>query len=268
MIKMRDMSTDVLKYEAEPRDYKGVPVRPTNSDGPAGFPGGGAMHEAPEDRSLFHANFQSNLLAGLLTVAPLIAVWLVFDFVLNVLSDAGRPLAVHLTDFLDNRLPSLAPLWASVTVRWLIAVQVALLALYSIGAVASRVIGQQLIDIFERVITRIPLVETIYTAAKKLVEVLRQKPNGAQRVVLIEFPHPGMMTLAFVMRVFQDSRTGEELATVFVPSSPNPTTGYLEIVPMSKVVPTDIPADQAMAMVLSGGAVAPDKLSISRGGSA
>jgi uncharacterized membrane protein len=74
-----------------------------------------------------------------------------------------------------------------------------------------------------------------------------------------------MMTLAFVMRVFQDSRTGEDLVTVFVPSSPNPTTGYLEIVPLAKVVPTDIPTDQAMAMILSGGAVAPEKLSISRG---
>jgi uncharacterized membrane protein len=198
-------------------------------------------------------------------VAPLIAVWLVFDFFLNVLSGAGHPLAVELTDFLNAHVPGLTPIFASVTVRWLIAVLVALLSLYSIGAIASRVVGQRLIRVFERIITRIPLVETIYTAAKKLVEVLRQKPDGAQRVVLIEFPHPGMMTLAFVMRVFQDSRTGEDLVTVFVPSSPNPTTGYLEIVPLAKVVPTDIPTDQAMAMILSGGAVAPEKLSISRG---
>ncbi len=220
------------------------------------------MNELPERRSPFHANFQGNLLAGLLTVAPLIAVWLVFDFFLNVLWAAGQPLAVPLTDFLDTNVPGLAPLLASVSVRWMIAVLVALLALYSIGAIASRVIGQRLIDVFERIIARIPLVETIYSAAKKLVEVLRKNPDGAQRVVLIEFPHPGMMTLAFVMQVFQDSRTGEDLVTVFVPSSPNPTTGYLEIVPLAKVIPTDMPADQAMAMVLSGGAVAPGKLSI------
>lgn len=220
------------------------------------------MNHTPEHRSPFHANFQGNLLAGVLTVAPLIAVWLVFDFVLNVLSDAGHPLAVELTDFLDSHMSGLTPVFASVTVRWLIAVAVALLTLYSIGAIASRVVGQRVIRIFERTIARIPLVETIYSAAKKLVEVLSQKPDGAQRVVLIEFPHPGMMTLAFVMRVFQDLQTGEDLVTVFVPSSPNPTTGYLEIVPLAKVVPTDIPADQAMAMVLSGGAVAPEKLSI------
>jgi len=92
---------------------------------------------------------------------------------------------------------------------------------------------------------------------------LRQTPESAQRVVLIDFPHEGLKTLAFVMRVYPDAKTGEELATVFVPTSPNPTTGYLEIVPMAKLVLTDIPTDQAMAMILSGGAVAPEGLSIS-----
>ncbi len=221
------------------------------------------MTNTPERRSFYYANFRGNLLAGILTIAPLIAVWLVFDFFLDLLSQAGHPLALELTDFLDDRVPSLAPLLGSVTVRWMIAVLVALLALYSIGAIASRVIGQRLIHVFERIITRIPLVETIYSASKKLVDVLRQTPDEAQRVVLIEFPHEGLKTLAFVMRVFSDSRTGEELATVFVPTAPNPTTGYLEILPVANLIPTDIPIDQAMAMILSGGALAPDKISIS-----
>jgi uncharacterized membrane protein len=222
------------------------------------------MHGKPERRSFYHANFQGNLLAGLLTVAPLIAVWLVFDFFLNALSAVGHPLALALTDFLDSHVPALTPVLASVAVRWLIAVMVALLALYSIGVITSRVIGQQLIVLFEKIITRIPLVETIYSASKKLVDVLRPKPDSAQRVVLIDFPHEGLKTIAFVMRVFQDSKTGEDLATVFVPTAPNPTTGYLEILPVAKLIPTEIPTDQAMAMILSGGAVAPEKLSISR----
>ncbi|MDE1937448.1 MAG: DUF502 domain-containing protein [Alphaproteobacteria bacterium] len=222
------------------------------------------MNGKPDRRSFYNANFQGNLLAGLLTVAPLIAVWLVFDFFLNTLSEIGHPLAVALTDFLDAHIPALTPILASVTVRWLIAVMVALLALYSIGVITSRVIGQQLIVLFEKIITRIPLVETIYSASKKLVDVLRPKPDSAQRVVLIGFPHEGLKTIAFVMRVFKDSRTGEDLATVFVPTAPNPTTGYLEILPVAKLIPTDIPTEQAMTMILSGGAVAPDKLSISR----
>ncbi|MDE2184462.1 MAG: DUF502 domain-containing protein [Alphaproteobacteria bacterium] len=215
-----------------------------------------------ERTPFFHANIQGNLVAGILAVAPLIAVWLVFDFFLNALSDAGRPLAVGLTEFLDERVPVLAPILADHTVRWLIAVMAALLSLYSIGAIASRVIGRRIIDLFEKIITRIPLVQTVYSAAKSLTDVLRQSPGGAERVVLIEFPHPGLKTLAFVMRTFRDAATGEDLATVFVPTAPNPTTGYLEILPVSKLVPTDIPAEQAMAMILSGGAIAPSRLSV------
>lgn len=220
------------------------------------------MSETPHKRPFLYANFQGNLLAGILTIAPLAAVWLVFDFFLNLLSVAGHPLAVELTDFLDDHIPQLTPILADVSVRWVIAVLVALLALYSIGAIASRVIGQRLIQVFEFVITRIPLVETIYSAAKKVVDVLRRNPESGQRVVLIEFPHPGLKAIGFVMRAFTDARTGEELAAVFVPSAPNPTTGFLELVPMSKLVPTDMATEQAMAMILSGGAVAPEKLSI------
>jgi uncharacterized membrane protein len=220
------------------------------------------MSQTPQRRPFWHANFKGNLLAGLLAIAPLIAVWLVFDFFLDVLSEAGHPLAVSLTDFLDAHIPGMTPILASVTVRWLIAVLVALLAIYSIGAVASRVIGQRLIEFFERIITRIPLVETIYSAAKKVVDVLRRNPEGGERVVLLDFPHEGMKTLGFVMRIFADAQTGEDVAVVFVPSAPNPTTGYIEIVPLAKLIPTDMAPEQAMAMVLSGGAVAPDKLSI------
>ncbi len=132
------------------------------------------------------------------------------------------------------------------------------------GAVASRVIGQRLIALFERIIRRIPLVQTIYSAVKKLLDVLQTRPGGDQRVVLVEFPHEGMKTIAFVMRSFNDARTGEELAAVYVPSALNPTSGFLEILPVAKLVFLDIPTDQAMTMVISGGAVVPERMSVAR----
>ena len=221
------------------------------------------MTDAPTRHRLFQANFQSNLIAGLLTVTPLIIVWLVFDFFLTTLSHWGHPLAVELTEFLDTHFPVLKPLLDNETVRWVIGVIVALLALYSIGAIASRVLGQRLIHLFEQIIIRIPLVETIYSAAKKLVDVLRQKPGAnTQRVVLIDFPSPGLKAIGFVMRTFPDAKTGEELAAVYVPTAPNPTSGYLQIVPFAKLIQSDIQADQAMTMILSGGAVTPDHVSL------
>ena len=223
------------------------------------------MSETPVRGQHFQANFQSNLIAGLLTVTPLIVVWLVFDFFLTTLSQWGAPLAAELTAFLDEHVPVLQPVLDNGGVRWAIAVVVALLALYTIGAIASRVIGQRLIHIAERVIARIPLVETIYSAAKKLVDVLRQKPGAnTQRVVLIDFPSPGLKAVGFVMRTFPDSKTGQELAAVYVPTAPNPTSGYLQVVPLASLTPTELKGDEAMTMILSGGAVTPDHVSIAK----
>ncbi|HEY4941769.1 MAG TPA: DUF502 domain-containing protein [Rhizomicrobium sp.] len=221
------------------------------------------MSETTIRGRLFQANFQSNLIAGLLTVTPLIIVWLVFDFFLETLSQWGHPLAVELTGFLDDHFPVLKPWLDNEGVRWVIGVIVALLALYSIGAIASRVLGQRLIHLFEQIISRIPLVETIYSAAKKLVDVLRQKPGAnTQRVVLIDFPGPGLKAVGFVMRTFADAKTGETLAAVYVPTAPNPTSGYLQILPLANLTPTELQSDEAMTMILSGGAVTPDHVSI------
>jgi uncharacterized membrane protein len=216
------------------------------------------MDETPRRRS----HFQRNLIAGLLTIAPLFAVWLVFNFLLGVLSTFGGPLAAELTIFIDQNFPAAAPWLADPRMRLAMAVVIALLALYGIGAIASRVIGQRLIGLFERIIGRIPLVQTIYSAAKKLVDVLQQKPGNDQRVVLFNWPHEGLKTIGFVMRSFNDAKTGAELAAIYVPSALNPTSGFLQIVPVTDLVFLDISTDQAMTMIISGGAIVPDRMSI------
>ena len=221
------------------------------------------MTDAPTRPRHFQANFQTNLIAGLLTVTPLIVVWLVFDFFLTTLSGWGHPLAVELTLFLNSHFPALRPWLDNDAVRYAIGVLVALLALYSIGALASRVVGQQFILVVEKLIARVPGVQLVYSATKKLVDVLRHKPGSStQRVVLIDFPSDGLKALGFVMRTFPDARSGEELAAVYVPTAPNPTSGYLQIVPLARLTQTDIQGDQAMTMILSGGAVTPDHISL------
>jgi uncharacterized membrane protein len=221
------------------------------------------MNDAPTRPRHFEANFQSNLIAGLLTVTPLIVVWLVFDFFLTTLSSWGHPLAVELTLFIDHNFPTLRPWIDNDAVRYAIGIVVALLALYSIGALASRVVGQQLILLIETLIVRVPGVQLVYSATKKLVDVLRHKPGSqTQRVVLIDFPSDGLKAIGFVMRTFPDAKTGEELAAVYVPTAPNPTSGYLQIVPYARLTQTDLMSDEAMTMILSGGAVTPDHISL------
>ncbi len=216
------------------------------------------MDETPRRRR----HFQRYLIAGLLTIAPLFAVWLVFNFLLGVLSTFGGPLAAELTLIIGKDFPAAAPWLADPRVRLILAVVVALLVLYGIGAIASRVIGQRVIGLFERIINRIPLVQTIYSAAKKLVDVLQQRPGNDQRVVLFDWPREGMKTIGFVMRSFNDARTGAELAAIYVPSALNPTSGFLEIMPVGDLMFLEISTDQAMTMIISGGAIVPEKMSI------
>jgi uncharacterized membrane protein len=215
------------------------------------------------ERRLSAKTVQTNLITGVLTLIPLLVVWFVLDFVLSFLFAVGSPFAVGVTMFITDRMPGAERLLDDPTFHWLVAVVVALLILYTIGAITSRMVGKKLIAFVEGLIARIPVIETVYSASKKLVGILQQQPDGNARVVLIEFPQPGMKAIGLVMRVFTDAVTGEELAAVYVPTTPNPTSGYLEILPLAKVVPTAMTMDQAMTMIVSGGAVAPDNFSAS-----
>lgn len=205
---------------------------------------------------------RSNLIAGIFTVIPLVVVWMVLEFIFSVLFTVGSPVGDRVTRFFMDQMPEAAPLLENALFQWLVAVVMALMLLYTIGAIASRMVGRRLIAGIEGLIARIPVVETVYSASKKLIGVLQQKPDGSARVVLIDFPHPGMKAIGLVMRVFTDTVTGKELAAVYVPTTPNPTSGYLEILPTSALTPTTLSMDQAMTMILSGGAVGPDKFSI------
>jgi uncharacterized membrane protein len=93
-----------------------------------------------------------------------------------------------------------------------------------------------------------------------LLDLLQTKPDGTKRVVLIDFPHKEMKSVGFVTRILHDELTGAELAAVYVPTTPNPTSGYLEVVPVERLTPTDWSVDEAMTFIISGGAVSPDKI--------
>jgi uncharacterized membrane protein len=127
-------------------------------------------------------------------------------------------------------------------------------------------VGQRLLRWFEALIARVPLANVIYTSARKLLDMLETKPGSTQRVVLIDFPHRDMKSVGLVTRVIREEGSGRELAAVYVPTTPNPTSGYLEIVPVELLTPTDWTVDQAMSFIISGGAVAPDAMPFTRAG--
>jgi uncharacterized membrane protein len=206
---------------------------------------------------------QRLFLTGLLTLLPIWLTWVVVKFVFVLLSDISRPLIGPALQNLASHDPrSLAWLtepWVQNALALLATVVVILLS----GVMARRVVGQRMLRWFESLIQRIPLANTIYGSARQLLDILQTKPDGTQRVVLVDFPHAGMKSIGFVTRVIKEQGTGRELAAVYVPTTPNPTGGYLEIVPVEKITPTDWTVDQAMSFIISGGAVAPDTIPFS-----
>ena len=211
-------------------------------------------------KSRFISRAQRNILAGILTVIPIWFTWAVFEFIVKQLSKIGLPSAKALAQEIEKHSPNLAEI---IQAPWLLnslAVILTIIALYLLGWVTTVVVGQRLIKIFEYFIHRIPIVQSVYSAIKQFLSVLQTKPDDVQRVVLIEFPSKHMKTVGFVTRVFNDANTGRQLAAVYVPTTPNPTSGYLEIVPLENLVSTDWTMDEAMTFIISGGAIAPDNI--------
>jgi len=179
----------------------------------------------------------------------------------RLLSEIGRGPILQLKRLLGHWTDFDAGFLASQWFTDLLSVILVLVGIYSLGVMTSNFLGRKIIELFEAVLHRIPLVKTVYGAVKKLVTMMRHDPDSnSQRVVLIDFPSPEMKTIGLITRTFTDAVTGRRLAAVYVPTTPNPTNGFLEIVPIEKVAMTKLSVDDAMSMVISGGAIAPDTL--------
>ena len=203
------------------------------------------------------------LITGLLAFIPVWITWVVFKFVFTLLAGVGAPLVTGIIGLIGLGAPHAAQALHRDWVVSILAFILTLVALYLLGWLSTRVIGRRMLGRVDRLLERLPLVHTIYGGVKKLMTLMRNKPGGTQRVVLIDFPHKEMKSVGFVTRILREQGTGRELAAVYVPTTPNPTSGYLEVVPVEKLTPTDWSVDQAMSFIISGGAVAPDSIPFS-----
>ena len=221
---------------------------------------------APAPRPPLGQRLQRLFLTGLLTLLPLWLTWVVVKFVFVLLGDLSKPLVQPSLQGIASRNPMAFGWLVEPWVQGALALVATVLAILLVGWLARRVIGQRLLRWFEALIARVPLANVIYTSARKLLDMLETKPGSTQRVVLIDFPHRDMKSVGLVTRVIREEGSGRELAAVYVPTTPNPTSGYLEIVPVELLTPTDWTVDQAMSFIISGGAVAPDAMPFTRAG--
>ncbi|MEN8174760.1 MAG: DUF502 domain-containing protein [Pseudomonadota bacterium] len=204
--------------------------------------------------------FKRYLVSGLLTLVPLWVTWLLFEFIFRQLSKFGTPVVRTFARRIEADWPSVSRWLVESWFQDVLAVLVVIAALYLLGWAVTRVLGRRIVHAFESLLERVPLITNVYSSVKKLISVLQQKPTGVQRVVLIEFPSKDLKAVGLVTRTLKDPETGEDLAAVYVPTTPNPTSGYLEIVPLDRLVSTEWSLDEAMNFLISGGAVGPDKV--------
>jgi len=199
-------------------------------------------------------SLQRNILAGIITVGPLFVTYLIFSYVLESLAKAGLP-AVQ---FLAATFPRG---WFGTP--WLqpaLAVLLTLAVLYVVGRVTSLVVGRQLFGLFESVLERLPFVAKVYTSVRQLLDSMMAKKGATQRVVLIDFPIAGQKSIGFLTRTLSDATSGRPLAAVLVPNAINPTSAFLQILPTERVIETDLTMEQAMSMIMTGGAVGPEEI--------
>jgi len=209
------------------------------------------------------AKLRRNIVAGILTFIPIWITFWVISFLVGILIALGSPIVGAVVSRLRLQSPALErffpPLFQAT-----ISIAIVLAFLYLLGEVATAVAGRRLLAAFDFLMARIPIVQSIYGAARQLVASFQNKPGNSQRVVLIEFPSRDMKTIGLVTRIFTDADTGDEIAAVYVPTTPNPTSGYMELVPTSRLTMLDWTINEAMTFVMSGGAAAPPTLNYSR----
>lgn len=143
-----------------------------------------------------------------------------------------------------------------------IGVLIILVIIFMTGAFAANILGRQFVALWDAIIGRIPLVRTIYTGVKQVVQTVFS-PGGQsfRKVLLVEYPREGMWTLAFqtgdALPEVEKAIDGEAMVSLFVPTTPNPTSGFLLMVPRKKVIELNMSVEQALKFVISLGVVQP-----------
>jgi uncharacterized membrane protein len=193
---------------------------------------------------------QRYLVAGLLVWVPVGITFLILKLIVDLMDQTLLllPAAYQPANLLGFRIPGLGILLTAAVVL-------------ATGMLAANLVGRRLLKVWDNILQRIPLVRSIYGGAKNFTEVLLGDTGQSfKRVVMIEWPRKGVYALGFLTgSSFSEVayRTGEEIVSVFVPTTPNPTSGFVFLFPRREVVELDMDVEAALKMIVSLGVVAP-----------
>ncbi len=196
-------------------------------------------------------NLRNYFISGLLFWIPLGLSIVVIKFFLELVNDIVP--AEYLPEKLfnlDNAIPGSGIVWV-------------ILIIVITGALVSNFIGRKLLELWERLLNKIPGFRGIYKALKQLSDtVLSSSGNSFKKAVLVEYPRKGMWTIAFQTGNYQGEVgkiIGEEIVNIYVPTTPNPTSGFFIMLPKNDVIELEMSIDEAFKLIISTGVVEPNK---------
>ena len=196
-------------------------------------------------------NLRKYFISGLLFWIPLGLSIVVIKFFLELVNDIVPP------EYLPEALFNLESVVPGSGILWVI------LIIIVTGALISNFIGRKLVEIWEKILNRIPGFRGIYNALKQLSDtVLSPSGNSFKKALLVEYPRKGMWTIAFQTGDYQGEiaqKIGQELVNIYVPTTPNPTSGFFIMLPKSDVIELDMNVDEAFKFIISTGVVEPSK---------
>jgi uncharacterized membrane protein len=197
--------------------------------------------------STFGKIFKRYFVSGLLVVVPLIITYLVLKTLFTTIDDILQPFIFHL--FAVN-IPGLG-------------LAATILLVIVAGILTHNFVGGKVYGLWERILTRVPLVRPIYSASKQLLQsTTQQNSSSFKEVVLVEYPRAGSYALGFVAHRLEIEIDGsfQRSASLFIPNPPTPFTGVSVIIPIEQVYTVDMTFEQAIKYLVSGGVVAPERI--------
>lgn len=195
-------------------------------------------------------SLRSYLLAGVVVWLPIIATFVILRFLVDLLDQtiALLPRAYQPEQLIGISMPGFG-------------VVLSLTILLITGIIATNILGQKLVRVSEAVLDKIPLVRTIYNAAKQMIQAIFATNSLAfRKVLMVEYPRKGMWSIAFQTGAATSEiakNTNAEMVSIFIPTTPNPTSGFLMMVPKDDVVELAMTTDEALKFVISLGVMHP-----------
>lgn len=206
------------------------------------------------------ARLRQLFLTGLVIILPLvITIWLL-GILFGMVNGISTPFILRILTLMQVEYVE-DPAFAEY-VAPLIGTVLTLVLILLVGVLTTNLLGRRFVEAFDRLMLRIPLIKGIYGSARQLLDAFGRKTTAFQRVVAVEYPRAGIYTLGFVTRdqVAMEPSAGKRMpgyTLVFLPTTPNPTSGWLAAVPDGEVIPLDLTIEEGVKLIVSGGLVVP-----------